>query len=329
MYPTLFVALVLIAFAELQPIAAYHFTATWSWLTASAAFTNVDYVVYALLGVGALTGAWILRPSQGAEQPSGRGRLVLVGLVGPVALWLVVLLLTHWTLCRPPDAVSDAVYEALDRDEPNQAKPWYASVRTLARAVGLKPDQIEGRVSPSMCFGRAEKLDNAASSPHGEGLGLPPGAQLVLYVYAMVALLALLYCLLFLNVNHTSLHRYYRDRLSAAYLFKRAGDGERLVANDAQPLDGLGDDECVGPYHLINAALNVSKGTSASESSDAGGGERPGQRVDHFLFSMLAVGSDLTGYCDARKMRTADRHVNLGTAMAISGAAASPRGSIP
>jgi len=122
-----------------------------------------------------------------------------------------------------------------------------------------------------------------------------------------------LYTLLFVDINSTSLHAFYRDRLSKAYLIKFP-DGEdfsgRLRHNDAQKLSTLKVD--AAPYHLINAAINLEEPEEA---------HKRGRMADTFLFSKYFIGGPPTGYCHTKAMESVDKHVNLGTAMAISGAA--------
>ncbi len=121
------------------------------------------------------------------------------------------------------------------------------------------------------------------------------------------------YTVIFVDINSTSLHAFYRDRLSKAYLIKFPGGGGfsgRLVHNDAQKLSDLKADGA--PYHLINAAINL------EEQDEA---HKRGRKADTFLFSKHYIGGPPTGYCDTRAMESVDKNVNLGTAMAISGAA--------
>lgn len=66
------------------------------------------------------------------------------------------------------------------------------------------------------------------------------------------------------------------------------------------------------PYHLINAAVNL-PGSSNKELR--------GRNSDFFLFSKNFYGSPLTGYWQSAQLEKLDPHVDLGTAMAISGAA--------
>ncbi|MBF0611612.1 MAG: hypothetical protein G8345_11060 [Magnetococcales bacterium] len=127
----------------------------------------------------------------------------------------------------------------------------------------------------------------------------------------------------FININRSSLHVFYRDRLSRAYLIKPRESNWRTSRpkfNDTLLLSQL---ECAtAPYHLINTTLNVTK------FDDDFNKQREyisrGRKADFFLFSKHWVGSELTGYCKTMDMEKADPFLDLATAMAISGAAISP-----
>jgi len=122
--------------------------------------------------------------------------------------------------------------------------------------------------------------------------------------------------------NAYSLHQFYRDRLSKAFLF----DPNRCEGTNRMPLDGLklsSLDTSASPYHLINAAMNVQGSREAN---------RRGRNADFFLFSRDFVGSDLTlyaatqergDYAETRDMEDEDPALDLASAMAISGAAIS------
>ena len=140
-------------------------------------------------------------------------------------------------------------------------------------------------------------------------------------MYALLAVPAV-YGLLFLNVNFSAPHRYYRNRLSEAYLLQEnprsaaERQPDRCVKPvDPQKLSQMRDRNPVAPYHLINAALNV----PGSEVADL-----RGRDCDFFLFSQGYCGSRLTGYMQTAQLEKRDWHLDLGTAMAISGAAAAP-----
>ncbi len=133
------------------------------------------------------------------------------------------------------------------------------------------------------------------------------------WVFFAVFLILVAYWLT-VDVNQTAGHFFYRDRLSKAYLFRIARNGT-LEHNDQQKLSELNTQGSAAPYHLINVALNL-QGTNDS-------GLR-GRSSDFFIFSKCYTGSTRTGFLKTRRMQRYDGNLNLGTAMAISGAAAAP-----
>ncbi len=130
------------------------------------------------------------------------------------------------------------------------------------------------------------------------------------------AVLVFLFCRSFVDINRTSLHRFYRDRLSKAYLFGARKDCDPVGA-DLPHLDktSLTAHGVCAPYHLVNAAASL-----AQESDD----RLRGRRADFFVFSRLFCGSRRIGYCATDHLARVDPNVDLGTAMAISGAAVDP-----
>ena len=158
--------------------------------------------------------------------------------------------------------------------------------------------------------------------------------------YAIVAFGLWLYTIFCVDVNFTSIHRFYRDRLSKAYIVGYHAEGEdhpvkgdesdgkdksdiqaqrvssrsdHLHHKDTVKLSELNSNRA--PYHLINTLLNLEK---AKES------HKNGRHGDFFIFSKNYIGGEITGYCKTEDMEASSRHVNLATAMAISGAAAAP-----
>ncbi len=132
-------------------------------------------------------------------------------------------------------------------------------------------------------------------------------------VFAVFLLSASLY----IDNNRTSLHNFYRDRLSEAYIVKMEADGspaEKVAPNDPLRLSELHSRNNGAPYHLINATLNV------PATNDR---YLRGRGADLFLFSRNYVGSETTGYRKTGEYD--DGKTRLATAMAISGAAASPQ----
>lgn len=113
------------------------------------------------------------------------------------------------------------------------------------------------------------------------------------------------------NINFASLHLYYRNRLSRTYL-RRVNTTEPC---DPQLLSKLNSAN-KGPLHLINATLNVPNSKHA---------ELRGRNADFFTFSKHFCGGPLVGWWPTSEWEESDPHLDLGTAMAISGAAAAPR----
>jgi hypothetical protein len=119
-----------------------------------------------------------------------------------------------------------------------------------------------------------------------------------------------------LSVNSNSLHQLYRDRLGQAFLIKRKTNGtikDEIDYADDFKLSKI--DTQRAPYHLINTALNVPGSKFAN---------RRGRNADFFVFSQRYIGSEATGYVETRAAEVTVDGLNIGTAMAISGAAAAP-----
>jgi len=119
----------------------------------------------------------------------------------------------------------------------------------------------------------------------------------------------------YININKFSLQAMYRNRLIRAYL------GASNPARDAVPFTGFAEsdnlemhrlDPAQKPFHLVNVTLNLVAGQRLAWQE---------RKAESFTISPLHCGSaDLgyrasTGYADG---------ITLGTAVAISGAAASP-----
>jgi predicted acylesterase/phospholipase RssA len=137
--------------------------------------------------------------------------------------------------------------------------------------------------------------------------------QPVANVYLVAGLLGLVLTL-FLRPNANSLHPLYRDRLGQAFLFNpnKVQKADRQSPLLHKPLKWLTGEH--GPYHLINAALNIQKSRAANKR---------GRNADFFLFSPRYVGSEATDYVRTKRLMTIEKGLDLATVLAISGAAAS------
>lgn len=150
------------------------------------------------------------------------------------------------------------------------------------------------------------------------------------YAALVVAALAVIY-FFFLNINFTSPHRHYRNKLAEAYLIQpkdsqpagaQPNNQPRVEPSPKPPFNKAVEVKLSkatsdrAPYHLINTALNV------PGSKDL---KMQGRLTDFFLFSQAFCGSPLIGYRATKQWEDKDPHLDLGTAMAISGAAAAPQ----
>jgi hypothetical protein len=129
-----------------------------------------------------------------------------------------------------------------------------------------------------------------------------------------------------LDINQFSMHLLYRNRLARCYL------GASNAVRRAQPFTGFSSDDDLSlselstlsfrngvPYPIINAALNLVGGKELAWQQ---------RKAASFIFSPLFCGYEFPelppGYVQTKKFAAKSGEVSLATAMAISGAAASP-----
>ncbi|WP_246659387.1 patatin-like phospholipase family protein [Rhizobium sp. FY34] len=121
----------------------------------------------------------------------------------------------------------------------------------------------------------------------------------------MAALGVFLWCAV--DVNETSLHRYYRAKLATAFIHANAGETPpRLSDFEAK----------FSFFPIVNCALN------------APGSEEPkmrGRLSDVFAFTPIMTGSNLIDYHDTKVWEQRNPTLDLAAAMALSGAAVSPQ----
>ncbi|MDW9589840.1 hypothetical protein GOC31_28570 [Sinorhizobium meliloti] len=123
----------------------------------------------------------------------------------------------------------------------------------------------------------------------------------------VIALLAYLWFAL--DINSTSLHGYYRAKLSAAFLIDKS-----LAAAKPIPLSEF--DPELAPFPIINCALNLPGSKSPSMR---------GRLSDVFAITPVAAGSPVLRYTSTKEWEKLNPSLDLGTAMALSGAAVSPQ----
>ncbi|HLW76825.1 MAG TPA: hypothetical protein VKS01_07555, partial [Bryobacteraceae bacterium] len=147
---------------------------------------------------------------------------------------------------------------------------------------------------------------------------MPVGVLALMIVVGGVAVLMSKY----INVNTFSLHAMYRSRLIRAYL------GATNLKRRPNPFTGFdpGDNLHMHklpagvPFHIVNMALNLVHGKRLAWQE---------RKAETFTVSRLHSGSIRIGYQKTGEYGGRGRHagaagITLGTAMAISGAAASP-----
>lgn len=127
------------------------------------------------------------------------------------------------------------------------------------------------------------------------------------WVLSIITLVTGLFAGCLLDINLTSPHKLYRDQLAATFVRVSAGTAPIPLAS----LNPGGH----APYHLINAAVNL-----PSSKSDV----LRDRKTDFFLMSKLWTGSQAVGYEQTSNWKASEAELDLSTAMAISGAAASP-----
>ncbi len=308
--------------------------------------------------LAALVAFALLRPSSRVGKGLGQAALVAIGLLGPGVLFAVYLLLcvalvptqvlpAHFQRLLP---AADAAPLMLTPPEVLEGKSSreYTAVDELTSALSWRSLRLEELSAPCVfpltSGGGAERSWGVSScSPQGtpdrahvltkivrtpgrlevmpdkkSDLYLMPAIFLVLGLLLSVGTILLL-TVLSIDVNTTSLHPFYRDRLSRMYLF-RTREGE-VVPTDTLRLSELNAQGSAAPYHLLNVTLNLHGSSDPSLR---------GRKSGFFIFSKRYCGGPQTGYCQTRELEKVDPRVNLGTAMAISAAAASPNmGTMP
>lgn len=131
-----------------------------------------------------------------------------------------------------------------------------------------------------------------------------------------IAVVELWFFCKFVDINRTSMHGTFRDRLAAAFLVGHTANSDDSVYQDLK-LQELAQHEAgsIAPYHLLNVTLNLQNSKNISIRD---------RDSDFFIFSKYFIGGDSTGYCRSESMDLVHPNMSLATAMAISAAAASP-----
>jgi Patatin-like phospholipase len=254
----------------------------------------------------------------------------LVALALPIIIWLAYLHASVWGdigfIFRPAwmqglvgffcgvdeqgRQLADAATRLADYE---QARRQYIDI--LSNMVS------HGAFDPTIVAPTLESLPVCRAAIPTDPPGAPDHTYLIVQIYLGIGLALLAAAVLCLKPNANSLHRLYRDRLSKTFLFDPGSLREKSlrerVTQDPDPLDRLrfADlDPKHGPVHIVNAALNIQGSRWANKR---------GRKADFFFFSPVWTGSRATGFEKTSRLAAKEQTLDLGTAMAISGAAAS------
>ncbi len=167
-------------------------------------------------------------------------------------------------------------------------------------------------------------LHQAFSLPNGETIGahdheaaLTRAQPLVLVLLTVILAVYARITARYVNVNTFSLHGLYRDRLIRAYLGasnpeRKASRFTGFAADDDLPMASL--DPTQKPLHVVNLTLNLVAARRLDWQQ---------RKADSFTVTALACGNSRLGYRPSTGYG-GKKGISLGTAVAISGAAASP-----
>ncbi|MCP5046840.1 MAG: hypothetical protein GY940_06690 [bacterium] len=188
-------------------------------------------------------------------------------------------------------------------------------------------------------FSGSSKREEGNETKGGRSFLLSIGLTLLLYGFflwfyevsstyvslpvVVFASLISLYLAIRANINHVSMHRFYRNRLMQAYMPEklRVNIPDDKGEDQSFGLDLGNPDKCffkdikdtAAPYHIVNTNIQTI-GSNDYRLSGRGG--------DNFIFSPCFVGSDSTQFIKTEDY--AGGYANLATAFAVSGAAVDP-----
>jgi hypothetical protein len=215
---------------------------------------------------------------------------------------------------------------------------WGASAATPARNGQTSPAATAAIALLPLVFvvvllAFLAMLLDAALAPGGIGatfhdqLGISEGLDLLQSAIAAAVLIAVCWPMsYFVNINKFSLHAMYRYRLIRAYLgasnlrrkpnrFTGFDPKDNINMRDLWPNPRPDRLPCRQPFHIVNMALNLVSGSNYAWQQ---------RKAAPFTVSPLHSGSWYIGYRRSGEYGHPQEGISLGTAVAISGAAASP-----
>ena len=197
------------------------------------------------------------------------------------------------------------------------APPLFVVLLFAALSLGttmLVRGLARGTEWPSHADSRFDRYDLVGTFMHSPGVALVAAALALLVVVVLMGSRV--------DINRFSLHGAYRDRLIRAYL----GASRLAGTRRPDPMTGFDEEDNVQlhalrgnrPLQVVNIALNLVHGGNLAWQD---------RKAESFTATPLHCGSWVLGYRDSTRYGAhpgTDRAISLGTALAISGAAASP-----
>nr|WP_292841423.1 patatin-like phospholipase family protein [Mesorhizobium sp.] len=135
------------------------------------------------------------------------------------------------------------------------------------------------------------------------------GGQSTGIISAGLAAVTLFFLWRFLDINVASLHHYYRAKLSDAFLLRPSGEV-------ADPINLSTFDGRRALFPIINCALNVPNSKNPVMR---------GRLSDVFAITPVAAGAGVLGYIETSSWEKSNTNLDLGSTIALSGAAVSPQ----
>ncbi|WP_422929264.1 hypothetical protein [Singulisphaera sp. PoT] len=236
-----------------------------------------------------------------AEQPKdpARGRLFRM-VVGSV---VVVLPLSAFAFLARENVSGTA--------PPNPASkksPVESSMATLVPTLWGQWSGSRSEAGNTLVGGTSRQVARLAfctGSPFLTRAYLIENDQIVRLLVLLVCGLTFAFLASVVDLNRTSIHTFYRDRLYEAYFAESPNEPRRDI-----PLHEQDGSRVAFPLHIIAATLNQFHATDERK-----------KHQHNFIFSRLYCGSEPTGYCRTEHYLGGG---DLADAVAISGAAISP-----
>ena len=276
-------------------------------------------------------GTYIFKRTKDWSYTLRRGYEKFAGILLPVALALAVLgsipFVSEWldknlnsdTLIPIYSSITGTDIQATDVSVISIIIGIISSIAAFFKTNKVKSSKIP--VGFLVAIGTAALLFGILILAYKTSLQIP--IWLPVNVTVILAAAVVIFAIL-VNLNHVSVHRYYRDRLMETFMpdlasimandYKRSHNTEE--ANEKrlhEVFDKKGNPEYFGPYHIINT--NVVLPSSKRAIFRGRGG-------DNFIMSPLYCGGNATGWLKTEKYMGGE--LTLASAMAISGAAVNP-----